>query len=55
MFKEKIMVDNLKLFNSNEFGGMRTYSDPRTGEVWFCLADVCKALDIKNLVMLRLL
>ena len=49
MFKEKIMVDNLKLFNSNEFGRMRTYRDPKSGDVWFCLADVCKALDIKNL------
>ena len=36
------------IFNSNEFGGMRTYCDPNTGDVWFCLADVCKALDIKN-------
>lgn len=42
-------MNNLKLFNSNEFGGMRTYCDPNTGDVWFCLADVCKALDIKNL------
>ena len=48
MFKEKIMVDNLKLFNSNEFGEMRTYCDPNTGDVWFCLADVCKALEIAN-------
>ena len=45
---EKIMVDSLKLFNSNEFGGMRTYRDPNTGDVWFCLADVCKALDLMN-------
>lgn len=42
------MVNNLKLFNSNEFGGMRTCCDPNTGDVWFCLADVCKALDINN-------
>ena len=41
-------MNSLKIFNSSEFGGMRTYSDPRTGEVWFCLADVCKALDINN-------
>lgn len=27
---------------------MRTYCDPNTGDVWFCLADVCKALEIKN-------
>ena len=43
------MSDSLKLFNSSEFGEMRTYRDPNTGDVWFCLADVCKALDIKNL------
>ena len=45
---EKIMVDNLKLFNSNEFGGMRTYCDPNTGDVWFNLNDICRALEIKN-------
>ena len=42
------MSDSLKLFNSSEFGKMRTYRDPKSGEVWFCLVDVCKALDIKN-------
>lgn len=42
------MVDNLKLFNSNEFGEMRTYSDPKSGEVWFNLNDICKALEIAN-------
>lgn len=42
------MFDNLKLFNSNEFGKMRTYRDPNTGDVWFCLVDVCKALDLVN-------
>lgn len=42
------MVNNLKLFNSNEFGEMRTYCDPNTGNVWFNLNDVCNALDIKN-------
>ena len=41
-------MNNYNIFNSNEFGGMRTYRDPRTGEVWFCLADVCKALDLMN-------
>ena len=42
------MVDNLKLFNSSEFGGMRTYCDPNTGDVWFNLNDICKALEIAN-------
>ena len=45
---EKTMTDSLKLFNSSEFGEMRTYRDPNTGDVWFCLADVCKALDLMN-------
>ena len=42
-------MNSLKLFNSSEFGNMRTCCDLNTGEIWFCLADVCKALDIKNL------
>ena len=42
------MSDSLKLFNSNEFGGMRTYRDPKSGEVWFCLADLCKCLGIDS-------
>lgn len=41
-------MKDIKIFNSNEFGGMRTYCDPNTGDVWFCLVDVCKALDINN-------
>lgn len=41
-------MKDIKIFNSNEFGGMRTYCDPNTGNVWFCLVDVCKALDINN-------
>lgn len=38
----------MSLFNSGEFGEMRTCCDPGTGEVWFCLADVCRALGITN-------
>lgn len=41
-------MNTLKIFNSNEFGEMRIYRDPKSGEVWFCLADVCKALDLMN-------
>ena len=41
-------MNTLKIFNSNEFGKMRTYRDPRTGEVWFNLNDACKCLDIVN-------
>ena len=43
-------MSNIKFFYSNEFGKMRTYSDPRTGEVWFNLNDVCRALEIKNVI-----
>lgn len=42
------------IFNSNEFGGMRTYCDPNTGDVWFNLNDVCNALDIKNPRMVKI-
>lgn len=42
------MVNSLKLFNSSEFGEMRTCCDPKSGDVWFNLNDVCKALDIAN-------
>lgn len=41
-------MNSLKIFNSSEFGEMRTYCDPKSGDVWFCLADVCKALDLTN-------
>lgn len=41
-------MNTLKIFNSSEFGGMRTYSDPKTGDVWFNLNDACKCLDIVN-------
>lgn len=41
-------MNTLKIFNSSEFGEMRTYSDPNTGDVRFNLNDICKALEIKN-------
>ena len=41
-------MNNLKLFNSSEFGNMRTCCDPNTGEIWFNLNDICKALEIAN-------
>ena len=41
-------MNSLKIFNSNEFGKMRTYRDPNTGEVWFNLNDICNALGIAN-------
>ena len=41
-------MSNIKFFYSNEFGKMRTYRDPKSGEVWFNLNDICNALGIKN-------
>lgn len=41
------------IFNSNEFGGMRTYCDPNTGDVWFNLNDVCNALGTSNPTLLK--
>ena len=46
-------MSNIKFFYSNEFGKMRTYSDPRTGEVWFNLNDVCRALETSNPTLLK--
>lgn len=34
-----------QIFTSREFGDIRTHVDER-GEPWFCLLDVCKALDL---------
>ena len=39
-------MDELKIFNSSEFGEIRTVM--KDGEPMFCLADVCKALDITH-------
>lgn len=50
----KIMRYEMKIFESPEFGRIRTVSDER-GEPWFCLADVCKVLGLKqNGVVMRL-
>ena len=44
----------MKIFESPEFGRIRTVRDER-GEPWFCLADVCKVLGLKqNGVVMRL-
>lgn len=48
------MRNEIKIFESPEFGRIRTVSDER-GEPWFCLADVCKVLGLKqNGVVMRL-
>lgn len=41
-------MNDVKLFNSSEFGEMRTCCDPNTGDVWFNLNDICRALEIAN-------
>lgn len=46
-------MSNLKLFNSSEFGEMRTCCDPNTGDVWFNLNDICRALDLSNPRMVK--
>ena len=44
-------MDELKIFNSSEFGEIRTVM--KDGEPMFCLADVCKALEISNVGNVR--
>lgn len=44
-------MDNLQIFNSNEFGEIRTIT--KYGKPMFCLADVCKALDIVNITNVK--
>ena len=39
-------MNELQIFNSEEFGEIRTIT--KCNEPMFCLANVCKALDIKN-------
>lgn len=46
-------MTDLSLFNSSEFGGMRVHCNPESGEVWFCLVDICKALEITNPRMVK--
>ena len=44
--KRAIKGENYQIFNNEEFGEVRTVV--LNSEPMFCLADVCKALDIKN-------
>ena len=46
-------MNNYNIFNSNEFGKMRTYRDPKSGEVWFNLNDICNALETSNPTLLK--
>ena len=44
-------MDNIKIFENSEFGEIRTVTVDN--EPMFCLADVCKALDIENISQLK--
>ena len=36
----------IQIFSNNSFGELRVIE--KDGKVWFCLSDVCKALEIRN-------
>ena len=44
-------MNDVKIFSNNEFGEIRT--EIVNGEPMFCLADVCKALEISNVSQLK--
>ena len=44
-------MNELQIFNSEEFGEIRTIT--KDNEPMFCLADVCKALEISNVSQLK--
>ena len=39
-------MNEIQIFNNNNFGKLRVIV--KDGKVWFCLADACKALEIRN-------
>lgn len=39
-------MDDITIFNSTDFGAVRTME--KDGEPYFCLSDICRSLDIKN-------
>ena len=39
-------MNNLQVFNNNEFGEIRTVEE--NGQIWFCLVDICKALGLEQ-------
>lgn len=43
-------MKDLKIFNNNEFGEIRTILDEQ-GEPWFVANDVCKALELTNVTV----
>lgn len=47
--KRGVSVNELQIFNNEEFGEIRTIT--KDNEPMFCLMDICKALDMKNPTM----
>ena len=44
-------MDNLEVFTKDEFGTIRTVQ--MNGEPYFCMVDICKALDLNNISQAR--
>ena len=44
-------MNDLMIFKNEEFGKVRTMNI--NNEPWFCLLDICKALEIKNISQLK--
>lgn len=40
-------MNNLKIFENDKFGNLRTYVGPRN-DIWFVAKDICRALDLSN-------
>ena len=41
-----IIMNEIQIFTNNHFGELRVIE--KDGKVWFCLVDVCRALELKN-------
>ena len=44
-------MDNLQIFSNSEFGEIRTIT--KDDEPMFCLADVCKALELEQVSRIK--
>lgn len=44
-------MNDLRIFENEEFGEIRTKNDGT--EIWFCLSDICKALDLTSPTRVR--
>lgn len=42
-------MNEMQIFNNEEFGDVRTVEE--NGQIWFCAADICKALGLTNPTM----